>query len=78
LNAGSRRDHECLVRDKSKLEGKGGVYRMNVDIAPVLPNFSLEGTSQILNGVLPWAIDPDLASRLWRLREQLTGTTFMN
>jgi len=59
-----------------QLEGKGGVYCMNVDIALVVPDFSLEGTSQVLTGVLPWAIDPDLAERLWRLSEKLTGVAF--
>lgn len=49
---------------------------MNVDIAPVLRDFSLDGMSQILTGVLPWAIDPDLASRLWRLSEELTAVAF--
>jgi len=49
---------------------------MNVDIAPVLEDFSLEGTSQIVTGVLPWAIDPTLANRLWRLSAELTGVAF--
>jgi NAD(P)-dependent dehydrogenase (short-subunit alcohol dehydrogenase family) len=61
-----------------QLQGRGGVFCMNVDIAPILPEFSLHGTSQILTGVLPWAIDPDLATRLWRLSEALTGVTFPN
>ena len=26
--------------------------------------------------VLPWAIDPDLAERLWHLSEKMTGVTF--
>jgi len=59
-----------------QLAGKGGVYCMNVDIAPVLEDFSLEGTSQIVTGVLPWAIDPTLANRLWRLSAELTGVAF--
>lgn len=59
-----------------QLDGKGGVFCMNVDIAPVLTDFSLEGTSQILSGVLPWAIDPELATQLWQLSERLTGVTF--
>ena len=59
-----------------QLAGKGGVYCMNVDIAPLLEDFSLEGTSQIVTGVLPWAIDPTLANRLWRLSAELTGVAF--
>ena len=59
-----------------ELERKGGVYCMNVDIAPVMQDFSLMGVSQILTGVLPWAIDPELAERLWRLSEEMTGLKF--
>ena len=59
-----------------QLEGKGGVYCMNVDIAPVAQEFSLKGVSQILTGVLPWAIDPELAERLWHLSEEMTGVKF--
>ena len=59
-----------------QLEGKGGVYCMNVDIAPVIQEFSLKGVSQILTGVLPWAIDPELAERLWHLSEEMTGVKF--
>jgi NAD(P)-dependent dehydrogenase (short-subunit alcohol dehydrogenase family) len=61
-----------------QLEGKGGVFCMNLDIAPIMRDFSLEGTSQILTGVLPWAVDPDLAERLWGLSEKLTGVAFPN
>jgi NAD(P)-dependent dehydrogenase (short-subunit alcohol dehydrogenase family) len=60
----------------AQLDGKGGVFCMNVDIAPVMTHFSLSGTSQILTGVLPWAINPELATRLWHLSEQLTGVAF--
>lgn len=60
----------------SQLDGMGGVFCMNVDIANVVQDFELNGTSQILSGVLPWAIDPDLADRLWRLSEQMTGVRF--
>jgi NAD(P)-dependent dehydrogenase (short-subunit alcohol dehydrogenase family) len=52
------------------LEGKGGVYCENCDIAvPVA-----EGGDIGSGGVLPWARDPDLAERLWGLSETLTGT----
>jgi len=46
---------------------------MNVDIAEVVQDFSLHGVSQIVSGVLPWAIDPELAERLWQLSEKMTG-----
>src|SRR6266851_8368250 len=52
------------------LEGKGGVFCIDGDIAEVVRDFSLEGMGQILSGVLPWAIDPDVAARLWRLSEE--------
>lgn len=57
----------------NQLDEKGGVYCMDCDIAPLMTDFSLEGTGQVLTGVLPWAVDPELAERLWRLSEQMTG-----
>lgn len=60
-----------------QLEGKGGVYCMNVDIANVIQESSLTGElGQVMAGVLPWAIDPELAEHLWELSENLTGVTF--
>lgn len=59
-----------------QLEGKGGVYCMDVDIAPVVTDFNLQGLDQEPGGVLPWAIDPELAERLWTLSEQMTGVKF--
>ncbi|MNC44577.1 oxidoreductase [compost metagenome] len=56
-----------------QLDGKGGVYCMDCEIAELIPNFSLHGMEQSLNGVLPWAIDPDMAERLWILSEEMTG-----
>jgi hypothetical protein len=49
---------------------------MDVDIAKLLPDFSLEEMGQVLPGVLPWAIDPELAERLWQLSEEMTGVKF--
>jgi hypothetical protein len=49
----------------------GGVFCEDVDIAEAVPADSLKGT-----GVRPWAIDPDMAERLWRLSEELTGVKF--
>jgi len=53
------------------LEGMGGVYCEDVDIAvPV----GAEATT--LTGVRPWAIDPAAAERLWTLSEGWTGLRF--
>lgn len=59
-----------------QLEGKGGVYCMDADIAEVISEFDLQGVDQEVRGVLPWAIDPDLAEQLWNLSEKLTGVKF--
>lgn len=59
----------CATSDQ--LDGMGGVYCEDVDIAEAVPADSLKGT-----GVRPWAIDLDMAERLWRLSEQLTGVKF--
>jgi NAD(P)-dependent dehydrogenase (short-subunit alcohol dehydrogenase family) len=58
------------------LEGKGGVYCLDADIAEVIPEFSLQGMGQTLTGVLPWAINPDFAEQLWKLSEEMTGVEF--
>jgi len=52
------------------------VFCIDGDIAEVVRDFSLEGMGQILSGVLPWAIDPEVAARLWRLSEEMTGVRF--
>src|SRR4051794_3920310 len=59
-----------------QLEGKGGVYCMDCDIAGVISDFDLQGLDQEVTGVLPWAIDPGLAERLWHLSEKMTGIEF--
>ena len=59
-----------------QLSGVGGVYCMDCDIAPVQADFVLQGTGQVLQGVLPWAIDREFAERLWQLSERLTGVQF--
>jgi hypothetical protein len=53
------------------LEGMGGVYCENSDIAETVPP-DHKGWS----GVLPRAIDPEAAERLWALSERMTGATF--
>ncbi|WP_274652735.1 oxidoreductase [Paenibacillus humicola] len=48
------------------LNGKGGVYCEDVDIAEVVPP-----ESPLQRGVRPWAIDPASAERLWTISEDL-------
>jgi hypothetical protein len=56
-----------------QLNGKGGVFCLDADIAEIVQPIALEGLDQVLTGVLPWAIDSELAERLWVLSEELTG-----
>jgi NAD(P)-dependent dehydrogenase (short-subunit alcohol dehydrogenase family) len=62
----------CAV--SPQLDGKGGVYCWDCDIAEVVSDF--DDRDQKIIGVLPRAIDPDLAERLWRLSEEMTGVNF--
>ena len=69
-----------------QLNGMGGVYCENCDIAPVTPKdgeanalsqFSrLRQPGSTSHGVMPYAIDPAGARRLWSLSERLTGVKF--
>jgi NAD(P)-dependent dehydrogenase (short-subunit alcohol dehydrogenase family) len=52
-----------------QLDGMGGVYCADCDIARALPS----DDSDELHGVRPRATDPVAAGRLWQLSEQLTG-----
>jgi NAD(P)-dependent dehydrogenase (short-subunit alcohol dehydrogenase family) len=54
-----------------QLEGKGGVYCEDADIAAAVPADFSEP-----RGVRPWAMDPVLADRLWKKSEEWTGVTF--
>ena len=54
-----------------RVEGIGGVYCEDCDIARALPT----DDSTELHGVRPRAIEPVAAGRLWQLSEQLTGVT---
>ncbi|MBX5088399.1 oxidoreductase [Rhizobium lentis] len=56
----------CAV--SKSLDGLGGVYCENSDIAQAVPS-----DHKPLDGVLPWAIDEEAAERLWTLSEQMTG-----
>ncbi|QLY77842.1 oxidoreductase [Clostridium intestinale] len=53
------------------LNEMGGVYCEDCDISEAVPADSLKG-----NGVRPWAIDTELAKRLWQLSEELTDVKF--
>jgi NAD(P)-dependent dehydrogenase (short-subunit alcohol dehydrogenase family) len=52
-----------------QLNGMGGVYCQDCDIAPALPS----DDSKEMHGVRPRATDPVAAGRLWQVSEQLTG-----
>lgn len=51
-----------------QLNAMGGVYCADCDISPLVPD-----TSEQTNGVRRWAVDPNMAQRLWQLSEQLCG-----
>lgn len=59
-----------------QLNGMGGVYCENCDVTPI-SDFG-GGKTEIsdstrMSGVMPYAIDPDAAQRLWTLSEEMTG-----
>ncbi|MHA7262392.1 SDR family NAD(P)-dependent oxidoreductase [Arthrobacter sp. TMN-37] len=54
-----------------QLDGHGGVYTENSDIAIVVPE-----DHQGRSGVHSWAVDPQAADRLWDLSERLLGRSF--
>jgi NAD(P)-dependent dehydrogenase (short-subunit alcohol dehydrogenase family) len=66
-----------------QLNGMGGVYCENSDIAPLVPeeyqvNASNDATRKVGSmalGVMPYAVDPAAADRLLRLSESVTGRT---
>lgn len=53
-----------------RLQGMGGVYLENCDIAEVADPDTEEGQRR---GVNPWAIDAEQARRLWKVSADLTG-----
>jgi NAD(P)-dependent dehydrogenase (short-subunit alcohol dehydrogenase family) len=55
----------------TQLDGMGGVYCEDVDIAEAVAADSPEP-----RGVRPWAVDPSLAERLWAKSEEWTGVPF--
>ncbi|HUU33093.1 MAG TPA: SDR family NAD(P)-dependent oxidoreductase [Vicinamibacterales bacterium] len=54
-----------------QLDGMGGVYCEDCDIAALVP-----ADSSSWSGVRPYAIDPEAARALWALSEVLTGVRF--
>jgi len=63
-----------------RLDGKGGVYCENCDIAPVISE-QIGETSMAdgahLRGVMPCAVDPKRAEQLWTLSERLLDLKFL-
>ena len=60
-----------------QLDGMGGVYCQDCDIAPLVSEgMAANQFGSIPLGVLPHAVDPAAAERLWRLSERLTNTFF--
>jgi NAD(P)-dependent dehydrogenase (short-subunit alcohol dehydrogenase family) len=67
------------------LNGFGGVYCENSDIGPLVSKEleanrddpSIRRTGSLALGVMPYAIDPEAAERLWSLSEQLVGVTVL-
>jgi NAD(P)-dependent dehydrogenase (short-subunit alcohol dehydrogenase family) len=56
------------------LDGKGGLYLEDCDVAPILDDATLEASDlRNLHGVRPYAVDPDAADALWELSEEQTG-----
>jgi hypothetical protein len=52
------------------LNGKGGVYCEDCDIAAMVP-----ADSKLNSGVRPWAVDKAAAEALWSLSEKLTSVS---
>lgn len=59
----------------SQLDGAGGLYCENCDIAPLDPTDPATGwqigDSMVHKGVMPYVVDPAAAQRLWKLSEQM-------
>jgi NAD(P)-dependent dehydrogenase (short-subunit alcohol dehydrogenase family) len=64
-----------------QLDGLGGVYCENCDIAPIMSDRAGETTiadGSRLRGVMPYAVDPATAQRLWTLSEQMLDLRFLS
>jgi NAD(P)-dependent dehydrogenase (short-subunit alcohol dehydrogenase family) len=53
-----------------ELDGLGGVYCENVNVAGMA---AVDNGSR--RGVSPWAVDPELARRLWAMSERMSGVS---
>ncbi|MEO3770273.1 SDR family NAD(P)-dependent oxidoreductase [Micromonospora sp. B9E7] len=64
-----------------QLAGMGGVYCEDCDIAEIVQPAASDTTDlgdfNDLDGVLPYAVDPQQAERLWELSEKLTNVRFL-
>jgi hypothetical protein len=60
-----------------QLEARGGVYCENCDISPLVTGEDEAAwrKSSGIPGVLPYAVDPEAAARLWEISERLTART---
>jgi hypothetical protein len=73
-----------------QLNGMGGLYCENSDVAPLLPEKNetqgnnnprtededtVRRIGSMALGVMPYAVDPKAADRLWTLSERLTGSS---
>ena len=58
-----------------QLDGQGGVYCENCDISPLVTaeDEAAWRKSSGIPGVMPYAVDPDAAARLWEVSERLIG-----
>ncbi|WP_395679869.1 oxidoreductase [Inquilinus sp.] len=54
-----------------QLDGLGGVYCEDCDVAE-----PVRGAGEERHGVVPWAMDPEAAARLWPLSERLADIRF--
>lgn len=54
-----------------ELEGKGGVYCEDCEVAGPIPQTSPDPT--IAPGFAPWAFDPEGEKRLWKISLHLVG-----
>ncbi len=63
-----------------KLDGLGGVYCENSDIAPLRSGDEPAPTDRnpsLAQGVMPYAVDPGTAARLWSVSEEMLDLTFL-
>lgn len=67
-----------------QLEGKGGVFCVDSDIAPLMDvnpeGFSIaeSQSGKRSNGVAPYAVNREAAARLWQVSEEITGVQFFD